>query len=94
MAELPDTAKNLIESLNNWDAANGEDVVVFSEGLFYASACTALGDEATDAAMAARPATGTRGWIRSADTHFDGGATNPCPCEEYPDTRRHILYEA
>jgi hypothetical protein len=94
MAELSNNAKAVIESLAAWDREFGEDIVVYGEGLFYASVCTALDDSAADAAMAARAATGTHGWSRSADTHFEGGATNPCPCDQYPDSRRHILYEA
>lgn len=94
MDELSESTKQLIASYTEWEYTHGSAVNVFSEGLFYASVCTSLGDEATDAAMATRPS-GTRGgWTRSADTHFAEGQTNPCPCDTEPDTRRHVLYEA
>lgn len=90
MAELSDITK----AHTDWQAAHGEDVVVYGEGLMYASVCSALDPDATDAAMAERPA-GTRGgWHRSADPTFAGGEPVGGPCDQYPDTRRHYLYEA
>lgn len=94
MAELSESTKALLDSFSRWDASYSETLTVYGEGLVFASVCTSLDNEAADAAMAARPAVGSRGWIRSAETHFDGGQTNPCPCDQEPDTRRHVLYEA
>lgn len=93
MTELSKSMHTLIDAYTDWDAKYGADVKVL-EGLFYATACTTLDDEATDTAMAARPATATRGWTRSKDATFDGGEPNPCPCEQEPNARRHVLYEA
>lgn len=94
MGELSESTIRLIGDQMAWESAYGESVTVYGEGLIYASVCTALDDEATDAAMASRPS-GTRGgWTRSADTHFEGGLPNPCRCDTHPETRRHVLYEA
>jgi hypothetical protein len=94
MAELSESCVALTATYESWTGTYGDTVTVYGEGLIYASVCTALDDEATDAAMATRPSGTSGGWTRSADTHFDGGLPNPCPCDTHPDTRRHVLYEA
>lgn len=94
MPELTEGTQRLLASFNSWDATYGSDVTVYLEGLVYASVCTALDDEATDTAMAARPTGRSGGWQRSKDATFQGGEPNPCPCDTTPETRRHVLYEA
>lgn len=94
MTELSNNTKALIAAHSDWTETYAETVIVYTEGLIYASVCTALDDEATDAAMAARPAGTRNGWTRSQDATFEGGGSNPCPCDQFPDTRRHVLYEA
>ena len=94
MTEFSESTKALLGAYTAWDAEYAAEVTVYSEGLLHASACTALDDEQTDAAMAARPSGTSGGWTRSADTHFDDGKPNPCPCDAEPQTRRHVLYEA
>lgn len=66
-----------------------DDVIVYSEGLCYASVCTALGDAETAAQL---PASGTRGGWALADEPFNGGGPNPGPCNTHPETRRHLLF--
>lgn len=85
MTHLNESIHTLLNAYTNWDATYGDDVKVL-EGLFDATACTTLDDEATDAAMAARPAGTRHGWTRSKDAA-------PCPCDDDP-ARRHVLYEA
>jgi hypothetical protein len=93
--QLSERSKKLIRTYQDWDAANEPgELTVYSEGLCYASVCTSLDDEELDRRMAARPATETRGWVRSEDTHFAGGQPNPSPCEQRPETHRHVLFEA
>ena len=93
--ELSERSKTIIRAHEEWQAANpANELMIYDEGLCYASVCTSLGDEELDRRMAARPATETRGWVRSEDTHFVGGQPNPCPCEHRPETHRHVLFEA
>jgi hypothetical protein len=93
--ELSESTKQIIKAHEDWQAANhASELVIYAEGLCYASVCTSLDDEELDRRMAARPATATRGWVRSTDSHFAGGQTNPCPCDQRPETHRHVLFEA
>lgn len=95
LMELSENTKRIIQAHADWEAANQSgELIVYSEGLCYASVCTSLDDEELDLRMAARPATATRGWVRSEDSHFTGGEPNPCPCDQRPDTHRHVLFEA
>jgi len=94
MAELSEPMKALLNSFADWDETYKASITVYLEGIFYASACTTLDDEALDKAMGMRPAGTSGGWKRSADTHFSGGQPNPCPCEVEPEIRRHVLFEA
>lgn len=94
MTEISRTVAALVTAVEDWNTRYSDTVTVIGEGLCYATVCTTLDDEAVDAAMAARPATVNRGWARSTDATFATGQPNPCPCEQRPDTNRHVLYEA
>lgn len=94
MSNLSPRIDALVAAHEAWNAKYGATVSVIGEGLLYATVCTSLADEALDAAMAELPATDTRGWTRSADEAFATGQPNPCPCEQDPEARRHVLYEA
>lgn len=95
MAELSERNKKLIRAHEEWQAANpAAELLVYSERLFYASVCTSLDDEELDRRMAARPAAATHGWVRSEEAHFAGGQPNPCPCDQRPESHRHVLFEA
>lgn len=94
MSDLGKFVNDLVSAHEAWNPRYRDTVTVYSQGLLYASVCTSLDDKGVDEAMGALPATVTRGWTRSADATFDGGQPNPCPCEQRPDTHRHVLYEA
>lgn len=71
-----------------------EPVVIYAVGLCYASACTEASDADTVAHANSEHPTGLRhGWQVSTDATFAGGEPNPCPCHEWPETRRHVLLE-
>lgn len=91
---ISSTTQALVSAHEDWKAQHAGDVIVYAEGLCFASVCTSLDDDGVSKAMAARPSGTTGGWTRSADTHFTGGQPNPCPCEVSPESRRHILFEA
>ncbi len=90
MSELSPRTKKMLADFEEFDASTSDTLIVYMEGLFYASVCTTLDDEQADAVMARRP--GTR-WERT-DEPFQTGEPNPCPCDTEPETRRHILYAA
>jgi hypothetical protein len=93
--ELSENTKRLIRTYEEWAATNPvSELIVYSEGLCFASVCTSLDDGELDRRMSARPATATHGWVRSTDPYFAGGQPNPCPCELQPETHRHVLFEA
>ena len=70
------------------------DYKCYTVGLCAASVCTRLSDEETTKRLNMEHPVGFGpGWTISKDTHFRQGQTNPCPCEDMPDTHRHILYE-
>lgn len=67
-----------------------DDFVVYAEGLCFASACTSLSNEA---AVARMPAAGTsHGW-QVSDENFRDGTPNGSPCNQRPETHRHLLFE-
>lgn len=70
------------------------EFTAYALGVCYASVCTSLPDqEAVRRLNDEHPAGTALGWHVSSDTHFRQGQTNPCPCEDSPDTHRHILME-
>lgn len=73
-----------------------EKVIPYSIGLFSASVCAdnSLSPEDVEKEFnKLNPAGTTNGWMLSEDTHFRQGNTNPCPCEDYPETRKHYLFD-
>jgi hypothetical protein len=66
----------------------------YAVGVCNASVCTSLSDEEATFQLNLQHWTGIGApWQISDDTHFaDGTHTNPCPCEDQPDTHRHILF--
>ena len=68
------------------------DFAVYSIGVVCASVCTRLPlDEATRRLNAEHP-TGGHPWFPSADKTFAGGEPNPSPCNQWPTTNRHCLF--
>lgn len=65
---------------------------VYSLGICCASVCTSLTDEqATNRLNESHPTGLDHGWS-IADEAFQTGESNPCPCNDAPDTHRHILF--
>jgi hypothetical protein len=66
------------------------DFVAYAVGLVYASACTTLPDELAASRMNVEsPA--PHGWA-IADEPFANGDLNGRPCDQHPDTHRHLLF--
>jgi hypothetical protein len=66
---------------------------VYAVGLVAASVCTSLADDRATAQLNLEHPTGVGPWQRSGDEEFHGGTPNPCPCNVWPDTHRHLLFE-
>lgn len=69
------------------------EFTAYAVGICNASVCTSLSDEATTALLNIEHPTGVGPWTISGDSHFaDGEHANPHPCENHPDTHRHVLF--
>ena len=71
-------------------------VQVYANGMFCCSVCApeAMTAEAVQAEVNKINPCGTeKGWTISEDTHFKGGQTMPCVCNDDPG-RRHWLLDA
>jgi len=65
------------------------DFEIYNEGFCRMSICTSL---QTIAEIEKRiNDIGKTGWKVSGNNHFADGNTNPCSCEDKPDTHRHYL---
>lgn len=72
-----------------------QKVIPYSVGLLTASVCaenSLTPQEVQDEFNKISPAGTMNGWKISDDTHFREGATNPCPCDTHPETRKHYLF--
>lgn len=69
------------------------DVLIYAVGVCMLSACAAIEID-RDVVVKAANATETtgldHGWA-IADENFATGEPNPCPCNNFPTTRRHWL---
>lgn len=65
----------------------------YAIGVCSASVCTSLTDEQATAQLNETNPTGIASpWALSADPTFKTGQLNPRPCDDWPDTHRHILF--
>ena len=69
----------------------GDNFVVYGEGLINASVCSSLGKDETVARMGRR-LNGVNPWFLSEDKNFATGQPHPCPCEQNPKTHQHYLF--
>lgn len=73
-----------------------EMVIPYSVGLCTASVCADNSltiEEITNIFNAIRPTGITSQWAFADDEEtFLQGAPNPCPCHDFPDTRKHYLF--
>lgn len=73
-----------------------EKVIPYAVGLLSASVCAdnSLTPIEVQIEFNKMEPCGTQnGWVLSKDTNFRTGATNPCPCDQNPETRTHYLFE-
>lgn len=71
-----------------------KDFIAYAVGPCYASICTSLPiDEAVRTMNSFNPTGIKSPWALSKDAHFKTGHTNPCPCEDTPETHQHYLLE-
>ncbi len=69
------------------------DFELYAHGVCCASVCTCLSDEETTRRLNLEHPTGISSlWHISSDSSFHSGHPNPTPCEQSPDTHRHILF--
>jgi len=66
--------------------------MIYSQGMFYASVCSSLGDEETTTKMQSLPCGTIQGWTPSKNEKFASGELNPSPCNDQPDTHKHYLF--
>ncbi|KKK94562.1 hypothetical protein LCGC14_2681600 [marine sediment metagenome] len=65
--------------------------VAYSVGLCCASICTSLPLDETTKRLNSECPTGVGPWEK-ANEGFRTGETNPCPCNENPETHKHYLF--
>jgi hypothetical protein len=87
-----------------YQEAEGDDFKVYRTTLMYSAVCSSLGDEETVRRMQSLPSGTTQGYAL-AEMHTPGSAPfapvvaggsepNPWPCDKWPDTHKHYLFEA
>lgn len=78
----------------NTDRITRKNFDVIAVGLFYASVCTSLDNEAARKELESQAPCGTsKGWTVSDDKFFADGTPHPCQCPDCP-SNRHILFAA
>lgn len=69
-----------------------KDVTIYKWGLHHLSVCSSLSPEETVERVNSMHITGIMAkWQMSEDKKFATGETNPCPCENHPETHKHYL---
>lgn len=70
-----------------------KEFCIYADGLVHSSVCTSLTDEQATSRINEQLPTGIASqWEISPDEKFSTGEWNGCPCETFPDTHRHILF--
>ena len=72
-----------------------DKVIPYSIGILSASVCAnnkLSPQEVEKEFNKVSPSGTTNGWKISDDTHFLQGKPNPCPCDKFPETRKHYLF--
>lgn len=67
------------------------DFKAYSVGLCFASVCTSLSLSESTQRLNLEYSTGVGPWEKS-DEKFRTGDSNPCPCNENPQTHKHYLF--
>lgn len=70
-------------------SSNSGTFAAYAIGTYYASACTSLND--ADAAACMNSDYSDAAWSIAAE-NFANGDPNGRPCNQHPDTHRHILF--
>ncbi len=69
------------------------DVIIYGQGFIFTSACAPANltaDEVAAAVNAKSPTGISSAWLVSENPTFNGGESNPCPCNT-DETRQHWL---
>lgn len=69
-----------------------KDFEIYNLGIVCASVCSSLPVEEVKRRMASEPTGISSKWTLSEDKTFSGGQSNPCPCNDNPDTHKHYLF--
>lgn len=72
-----------------------EKVIPYNVGMLSASVCAdnSLSPEEVEAEFnRISPSGTTHGWKLSEESHFRQGNTNPCQCNQFPESRTHYLF--
>lgn len=70
-----------------------EDFVIYSGGICFCSVCSRLSLEETTKRVNNENPTGISSNWQLSERNFDSGETNPCACNDYPETHKHYLFE-
>jgi hypothetical protein len=89
MSNIPRTPDGRVDEVA---FADPPGVAIYSQGLCFASVCSALPIEDVKAAMATVPTGVSSAWTLSDEKEFANGQPHPCPCEDLPETHKHYLF--
>lgn len=93
LADLSPATRALVEQTEAAAPSQRTDeFTVYAEGLIYSSVCTSLSDEDAIARRNLMPSGTSHGW-QLVDGPFRDGTPNGGPCNQRPDTHRHLLFE-
>lgn len=71
---------------------NQDTFTAYAVGFAYASVCTSLNDTEATTRMNHENPTGIESQWEIADEAFASGDPNGRPCNEHPNTHRHLLF--
>lgn len=70
-----------------------EDFTTYAVSICNASVCTSMSlKDATKMLNIEHPTGISSRWEKSNNKTFASGETNPCPCEDNPETHQHYLF--
>jgi hypothetical protein len=73
------------------DNKKADEFVIYNSGLCFCSVCTSLSpEEAEDRVNSEILSVPTRWTLH--DGTFKNGEANPCPCDDKPETHKHMLF--
>ena len=88
---MPRAYYEALELVLQSERDQGDEFVIYSEGPLSASVCSSLDKDEVITRMAKITCGTTTGWV-FADEPFATGETNPCLCNQNPQTHHHYLF--